>query len=316
MENKNENGNTSNIKNIEDNVKAPIVLYTKETNVVNPDTGEYIPIKSTQVVKEHTRTSFIQLYTQNIDFLISKDLTDMERRALLYSFNEMNYYNIIRIDSGLRKRLEVASKLSQGSVSKAIKGLIDKGVFLKINVEQAKEFNIEAFTGKEYVINPNLVGRGSFKEMKNMRQTVVTNFDFETLTMKKEITLENEDIEFDKVKKDILNGKSEIVGVNQSYDEKNNVQRTDIKIADVEENRGDYSVVTLNPAVIENKKPDEDKLQEKNIIEYEDYKTKQQIELLREQNKSRELALEEKKIDLEILKMKKETKQGSLFENN
>lgn len=316
MENRNENGSTSTIKNIEDNVKSPIVLYTKETNVVNPDTGEYIPIKSTQVVKEHTRTSFIQLYTQNIDFLISKDLTDMERRALLYSFNEMNYYNIIRIDSGLRKRLEVASKLSQGSVSKAIKGLIDKGVFLKINVEQAKEFNIEAFTGKEYVINPNLVGRGSFKEMKNMRQTVVTNFDFETLTMKKEITLENEDIEFDKVKKDILNGKSEIVGVNQSYDEKNNVQRTDIKIADVEENRGDYSVVTLNPTVIENKKPDEDKLQEKNIIEYEDYKTKQQIELLREQNKSRELALEEKKIDLEILKMKKETKQGSLFENN
>ena len=170
------------LKNIEDNVKGAIVLYTKETNVVNPETGEYVPIKSTQVVKEHTRTSFIQLYTQNIDFLISKDLTDMERRALLYSFNEMNYYNIIRIDSGLRKRLEVASKLSQGSVSKAIKGLIDKGVFLKINIDQAKEFNIEAFTSKEYVINANLVGRGSFKEMKNMRQTVVTNFDFETLT--------------------------------------------------------------------------------------------------------------------------------------
>lgn len=305
------------LKNIEDNVKGAVVLYTKETNVVNPETGEYVPIKSTQVVKEHTRTSFIQLYTQNIDFLISKDLTDMERRALLYSFNEMNYYNIIRIDSGLRKRLEVASKLSQGSVSKAIKGLIDKGVFLKINIDQAKEFNIEAFTGKEYVINPNLVGRGSFKEMKNMRQTVVTNFDFETLTMKKEITLENEDIEFENTKQDLLNGKSEIVGINQSYDEKNNVQRTDIKIADVEENRGDYSVVTLNPTAIENKKIDEDRQQERNIIEYEDYKTKQQIELLREQNKSRELALEEKKIDLEILKMKsKETKQGSLFENN
>ena len=58
------------LKNIEDNVKGAIVLYTKETNVVNPETGEYVPIKSTQVVKEHTRTSFIQLYTQNIDFLI------------------------------------------------------------------------------------------------------------------------------------------------------------------------------------------------------------------------------------------------------
>lgn len=302
------------LKNIEDNVKGAIVLYTKETNVVNPETGEYVPIKSTQVVKEHTRTSFIQLYTQNIDFLISKDLTDMERRALLYSFNEMNYYNIIRIDSGLRKRLEVASKLSQGSVSKAIKGLIDKGVFLKINIDQAKEFNIEAFTGKEYVINPNLVGRGSFKEMKNMRQTVVTNFDFETLTMKKEITLENEDIEYEKTKQDLLNGKSEIVGINQSYDEENNIQRTDIKIADVEEeNHGDYSIVTLNEV------PEKDIEQENNIIAFEIEqnrlkKAELDLRLLEAQNKKTELEIENKKIDLEIMKMKsKENNQGTLF---
>lgn len=302
------------LKNIEDNVKGAIVLYTKETNVVNPETGEYVPIKSTQVVKEHTRTSFIQLYTQNIDFLISKDLTDMERRALLYSFNEMNYYNIIRIDSGLRKRLEVASKLSQGSVSKAIKGLIDKGVFLKINIDQAKEFNIEAFTSKEYVINPNLVGRGSFKEMKNMRQTVVTNFDFETLTMKKEITLENEDIEYEKTKQDLLNGKSEIVGINQSYDEENNIQRTDIKIADVEEeNHGDYSIVTLNEV------PEKDIEQENNIIafEIEQNKVKKmelELKLLEAQNKKAELDIEKRKIDLEIMKMKsKENNQGTLF---
>lgn len=302
------------LKNIEDNVKGAIVLYTKETNVVNPETGEYVPIKSTQVVKEHTRTSFIQLYTQNIDFLISKNLTDMERRALLYSFNEMNYYNIIRIDSGLRKRLEVASKLSQGSVSKAIKGLIDKGVFLKINIDQAKEFNIEAFTSKEYVINPNLVGRGSFKEMKNMRQTVVTNFDFETLTMKKEITLENEDTEYEKTKQDLLNGKSEIVGINQSYDEENNIQRTDIKIADVEEeNHGDYSIVTLNEV------PEKDIEQENNIIAFELEqnrlkKAELDLRLLEAQNKKTELEIENKKIDLEIMKMKsKENNQGTLF---
>lgn len=302
------------LKNIEDNVKGAIVLYTKETNVVNPETGEYVPIKSTQVVKEHTRTSFIQLYTQNIDFLISKDLTDMERRALLYSFNEMNYYNIIRIDSGLRKRLEVASKLSQGSVSKAIKGLIDKGVFLKINIDQAKEFNIEAFTSKEYVINPNLVGRGSFKEMKNMRQTVVTNFDFETLTMKKEITLENEDIEYEKTKQDLLNGKSEIVGINQSYDEENNIQRTDIKIADVEEeNHGDYSIVTLNEV------PEKDIEQENNIIAFEIEqnrlkKAELDLRLLEAQNKKTELEIENKKLDIELKKLeKKENNQGTLF---
>lgn len=301
------------LKNIEDNVKGAIVLYTKETNVVNPETGEYVPIKSTQVVKEHTRTSFIQLYTQNIDFLISKDLTDMERRALLYSFNEMNYYNIIRIDSGLRKRLEVASKLSQGSVSKAIKGLIDKGVFLKINIDQAKEFNIEAFTSKEYVINPNLVGRGSFKEMKNMRQTVVTNFDFETLTMKKEITLENEDIEYEKTKQDLLNGKSEIVGINQSYDEENNIQRTDIKIADVEEeNHGDYSIVTLNEV------PEKDIEQENNIIafEIEQNKVKKmelELKLLEAQNKKAELDIEKRKLDLEFKKLENNDNSRNLF---
>lgn len=237
----------------------------------------------------------------------------MERRALLYSFNEMNYYNIIRIDSGLRKRLEVASKLSQGSVSKAIKGLIDKGVFLKINIDQAKEFNIEAFTSKEYVINPNLVGRGSFKEMKNMRQTVVTNFDFETLTMKKEITLENEDIEYEKTKQDLLNGKSEIVGINQSYDEENNIQRTDIKIADVEEeNHGDYSIVTLNEV------PEKDIEQENNIIAFEIEQNKvkkMELELksLEAQNKKAELDIEKRKLDLEFKKLENNDNSRNLF---
>lgn len=315
---------SSKLKNLEENVKSPVVLYTKETNVINPETGEYVPIKSTQVVKEHTRTSFIQLYTQNIDFLISKDLTDMERRGLLFSFNEMNYYNIIRIDSGFRKRLEIASNLSQGSVSKLTKALIDKGVFLKIHIEQAQEFNIEAFTGKEYVINPNLVGRGSFKDMKNMRQTVVTNFDFETLTMKKEVTLENESIEYEKTKRNLLDGTSEVVEIKQSFDEANNIQKTNIHIADVEDTNKDFTVVTVTPNNTNNDFTKADsKEQEKSIIEYEDYKTKQQIEVMKlqkelliaEQEKMK-LENERIKLEVELLKIKnKENKQGSLFDD-
>ena len=147
-----------------------------------------------------------------------------------------------------------------------------------------------------------------------MRHTVVTNFDFETLTMKKEITLENEDIEYEKTKQDLLNGKSEIVGINQTYDEENNIQRTDIKIADVEEeNHGDYSIVTLNEV------PEKDIEQENNIIAFEIEqnrlkKAELDLRLLEAQNKKTELEIENKKIDLEIMKMKsKENNQGTLF---
>lgn len=304
---------TSQIKQIDNTEKQKAIFkHTKET--IDFTTGEVISQNEIKISKEEKKENFIKVYIENLYFMATS-LNNSEKTILFFIMANMNYQNVITISTELRQLIEKKAGISRTTIFTALNGLKDKNVLIApVEDEMKEEYNI--YSKNSYILNPNVIGKGSIKDLKKLRQTVITNFDFDKLEATQEVIRQVEYDGFEEVKQDMLNGKSEITEIKQSYNEQTNSKKTDIKIADVEEDKGDYSVVTLNPAVIENKKPDEDKLQEKNIIEYEDYKTKQQIELLREQNKSRELALEEKKIDLEILKMKKETKQGSLFENN
>jgi|GEM_PF-4058871 len=37
----------------------------------------------------------------------------------------------------------------------------------------------QSFVGDSYYVNPNIIGKGSFRDIKKLRQTIVTDFDFE-----------------------------------------------------------------------------------------------------------------------------------------
>ncbi|GKH61382.1 hypothetical protein [Campylobacter ureolyticus] len=66
----------------------------------------------------------------------------MEKNVFLSLLKEMNYYNIIKLDSGLRKTLEISANISQGTVSKTINKLIEKNAIIKINEINKDEFGI------------------------------------------------------------------------------------------------------------------------------------------------------------------------------
>ena len=100
--------------------------------------------------------------------------------------HEMNYYNVVTINSTIRKSTQIALNLSQPAVSKGINALIEKKVLIKIEADNAEEFNVSFYTGKEYLVNPQLIGSGSFKELSIIRRVITTTFDFDTLeTIKK-----------------------------------------------------------------------------------------------------------------------------------
>ncbi|MFS2056409.1 hypothetical protein ACEN8K_47400, partial [Variovorax sp. CT11-76] len=74
-------------------------------------------------------------------------------------------------------------EINRNLVSKAINSLIKKNVFIKIDEKNFNEIYSKAdikmiFTNKEYIINPQIVGKGSFRDLKKMRQTVITDYDF------------------------------------------------------------------------------------------------------------------------------------------
>lgn len=50
-------------------------------------------------------------------------------------------------------------------------------------------------------MNPQIIGKGSFKDLKKLRQTVVKTFDFDNLEFKQEISVESEYEGFEQVKK-------------------------------------------------------------------------------------------------------------------
>ena len=290
--------------------------HTKET--IDFMTGEIVSQEQLHISKETKKDNFIKIFIENLCFLASS-LNNSEKTILFYIMANMNYQNVIHISSDLRKLIEKKASISRTTIFTALNGLKEKNVLIvPVDDKIKEEYNI--YSKNSFILNPNVIGKGSFNDLKKLRQTVITNFDFDKLEATQEVIRQIKDDDFEEVKQDIINGKSEIKHISQSYDEKNNIQKTDIMIADKEENKGDYSIITVNP-IKENE-------QEKNIIEYEKdqqetRREKMQFDLemknaaIREQealNRAKELSIEDKKLEIELLKLKgKENKQNSLF---
>ncbi len=287
-----------------------IFKHTKET--IDFTTGEVISKDELKISKEEKKENFIKVYIENLYFMATS-LTNSEKTILFFIMANMNYQNVITISTELRQLIEKKAGISRTTIFTALNGLKDKNVLIApVEDEIKEEYNI--YSKNSFILNPNVIGKGSIKDLKKLRQTVITNFDFDKLEATQEVIRQVEYDGFEEVKQEVLNGKSEIVGINQSYDEKNNIQRTDIKIADVEEeNHGDYSIVTLNEV------PEKDIEQENNIIAFEIEqnrlkKAELDLRLLEAQNKKTELEIENKKLDIELKKLeKKENNQGTLF---
>lgn len=186
------------IEILDDNKKST-TIYTQEINSVNFNTGELVDKKEIKFVKEKNRHGFIQLYIDNIGYLSSNAISNIERQSLIFILSQITFLNVIKINSSLRKLIKVGTNLSDSSVSRALSGLIEKNILLKIDEEYSDKFGIKAYIGDEYLVNPQLVGKGSFNEMKSLRQTVVTDFDFKTLEMKQQIQIETKYEGFDEV---------------------------------------------------------------------------------------------------------------------
>ncbi len=302
---------TNSIKQIDNSEKQKAVFkHTKET--IDFTTGEVIAQNEYKISKEEKKENFIKVYIDNLYFMATS-LNNSEKTVLFFIMANMNYQNVVTISTELRQLIEKKASISRTTIFTALNGLKEKNVLIVPgdDDELKEEFNI--YSKNSFILNPNVIGKGSLKDLKKLRQTVVTNFDFEKLEATQEIIREVEYDGFEEVKQGMLNGKSEISQIKQSFDEKNNIKKTDITICDKEEeNHGDYSIVTLEPNT---QKEDKDLEQENNIIAFEieqnKIKSKElELRLLEAQNRKTELEIENKKLDLEL---KKINNQPTLF---
>lgn len=105
--------------------KTTETIYKNEKDIINHKTGEVISQEQSRIVRERKKERFIKVFVDNLDYVID-NFSNMEKNVFLSLLKEMNYYNVIKLDSGLRKTLEISANISQGTVSKTINKLIEK----------------------------------------------------------------------------------------------------------------------------------------------------------------------------------------------
>ncbi|MCR2099151.1 hypothetical protein CUPS4256_08180 [Campylobacter upsaliensis] len=146
------------------------------------------------LVKFEKTNDFIQFFVENLEY-VALNLTGTEARILFLCMMKMNYKNILVLTSDLRRTISGLMGITPSAVTQNLQGLIKKEVLIHLNPaemsDEAKdEFNLTGFERKNYLVNPNIIGKGSFRDLTKVRQTVIKEFDFNKLEYKKELLYE------------------------------------------------------------------------------------------------------------------------------
>lgn len=208
------------IKDLNAGNKEGSILLKKERETINHQTGELISKEDLKISKEKNREKFIKVFIDNLDYIIEA-LKPIEKSIFFVLMHQMNYHNITSLNSTIRKTIQISLGLSQSAVSKGINALIEKKVLLKVEKENAEKFHISFWTDKEYLINPQLIGSGSFKELSKIRRVITTTFDFDTFEATKEIDSAYVYSDFEEVGQNLENYEIRQIENKSSLDQKN-----------------------------------------------------------------------------------------------
>ena len=286
------------IVDISDSAKKSSTLINTEKIAVDYQTGEVVYKEALKVTKEKNKEKFIKIFIDNLDYIIEA-LKPIEKSIFFVLMHQMNYHNVVILNSTTRKTTQKALNLSQSAVSKGINALIDKKVLIKIEETKAKEFNVPYFTDKEYLVTPQLIGSGSFKDLSRIRHIVTTTYDFNKLETTKEIEASYVYSEFDEVSKDLENHEVKQITRQISSDEKN----TSTEILLGEKNSNDVIDIETSAAIANSEKSDLEQQNENLEIE---------LRIKEAENESKRLDIEYKRLEnakldkeIELMKLKK-----------
>ena len=163
----------------------------KEEVFVNNETGE-ITASNRIIVKKFKQTDeFIKFFSENLEFIIT-ELSGSEKNVFFAILMFINYNNFYFDNADFRKYIASVSGVSTSNLSRVLSSLEEKEVILRLDVdnmtdEELLQYKLVRGMKKVFLVNPNFIGRGSFKDLVKMRQTVVRDFNFKSMEYKREI---------------------------------------------------------------------------------------------------------------------------------
>lgn len=162
-------------------------------------------VKSRFTIKKKfdNQPQFIQFYVENLDFVMS-NFSQTEMKVLGKCVKEMGINKIIRLSAEFRKDLERTLKTTKVTISRSINVLIEKKVLIELEPEKMSQddlifYDIDKNSKKLFLINPDIFGKASLRDMVKMRESIVKEFDFEQMEFVKRVDNEREYAGFDDI---------------------------------------------------------------------------------------------------------------------
>lgn len=257
-----------------------IKVLEKNSTFLNPVTGEIQTQQQSVVLKTKRREKFMLLYVENFSMFVNLNKRTQEVLAMILAKKVTYGTNEVVLDSFFRRKLSEELQTSGQVITNSISELVKKQVL------QRKKLG----GSYQYHLNPFLFGQGEWNTIEKQRQEFTLNYDFVNYTANKEIKTVTQ-YEGLPDAKDIQvlsldRYESDNIKVEQALIQKKN----DEEIADVE---------------VESSKND---------IQNDQIK----LEILKEQNRARELEIEriraeKEKMNIENENIKLKMNQPSLF---
>ena len=266
------------------------VAVSKIVETKDFKTGEVISQEQTIYKKVPIRDDFIMVVLENLAPLVG-GLSNPALKTFLFLLKSVNFQNIFHYSTDFVNSLVDNKILSRNQVYRAISELIDKQVLLPTNMEIINELGLDRITSlgkKKYLVNPALIGKVGFNELGKLKQTVEKYFDFSEgifkLSYKTESSAEGE-IEKIKNKPHKVLEKKETIE-SSSYG-KNTIIKQEVLIDEKSQDKVIDAVAdTQEPQALPAPQP-----QTKSDKEID-------LEILREQNRAKELEIELKKLEV------------------
>ena len=137
--------------------KKKKIVYESVDTITNTETGEVLQVKSHVESKLEKEPDYIKLYLADITRL--KDLPKNTDKVLHLLLRSMSYKNIIPAYAPIKRMICSELDIKMVTLNKAIDKLYKVGILLRV------ERGI-------YMADPNLFGKGEWKNVKNLRLIV------------------------------------------------------------------------------------------------------------------------------------------------
>lgn len=257
-------------------------VLTRKTLTQDLQTGAMAVKEDSVLLRTKKRERFMLLYVENFNSIVNLQKRTQEILAQILA-NKVTYgTNEVVLDGVFRARLATALNTSKQVIANSISELVEKQVLKREKTDG----------GYMFFLNPYLFGNGEWNTIEKQRQQFTIDYDFVNLTAEKEIKTitayeglpEKEDVQ--------------IISREQYRDEQG-VIRDDVYIQKKEKDNADVIDVALEeetsiPAQATSVEP---LRVTQDMHQYE-------LELLREQNRARELNIKEKELNIKEIELR------------